>query len=106
MRAKNPWHNPESGFSRPFFEYDGNPKFSYRGVAVYNAYSSFDYVIDGCTICQRAGFHKDSAPQIIDGILDGKNPVAEGVANKLRSLGFNPMSYEQYTNLWQQGKVA
>jgi hypothetical protein len=106
VRVINPWRTKESLHMREFFEYTGKPVFSFRGVDVYNNYSSWDYVIGGFAITQRAGFHKESAPKIISDILDGLKPVAEGVATRLAAIGFTPMSYDQYNKLWAAGKVA
>ena len=44
----------------------------YRDVKVYISIA-FDYVFDGVTITQRAGFNKEGAMQIIDQFHDGNS---------------------------------
>lgn len=95
----NPWHNPRSAYSPVQFVYRDKPLFTHRGVEVYkNDAGSWDYVVGGMAITQRAGFNKDRAPLVIDEILDGKDTgqfhwVCDTVAAHLRKLGFTPVGY-------------
>jgi hypothetical protein len=74
--AINPWHHNERGECDETFSYDGKCLLDYRGVSVYkNVAGSWDYIFDGMTITQRAGFSPEVAPLIINFILDGKEDV-------------------------------
>lgn len=93
VEVRNPWYNPQSSYSRRVFCYSGKCLFSHRGVSVYrNVAGSWDYVIGGCAITQRAGFDRTKAAAIIDGLLDGTEEryVAQAVHDHLVSLGFRP----------------
>ncbi len=105
--ARNPWYNPKTfRESHAFFTYPGKPLFAHRGVEVfYNTKGYWDYVLEGVTIAQRAGFGKDTAPAIIDGLLDGSASCCEEVATHIRAQGFTPMSYNEYLKAWHEGKV-
>jgi hypothetical protein len=104
MKTINPFHNPTSAYSHREFTYDGKCLFEHRGVQVFkNPAGSWDYVIAGMTITQRAGFSKDHAVrrQLIDDILDGTGFEArsEPVCVHLRKLGFTPISYADLSNV-------
>lgn len=104
---KNPWHHKDTPHSKPFFEYPDSPVFSYRGVDVFQSYSSsFDYVLGDTAITQRAGFNKDVAPSIIDDLLDGRRPVCDEVAKHIKSQGFNPLTYDQYMTEYNAGRMS
>lgn len=104
--AINPWFRKDSPYSHKIFEYPGSKLFEYRGVEVYkNKEGSFDYILGDTAITQRAGFSKESAPSVIDEILDGEKPVSENVYIHLRGIGFSPMSYTEYTTKWLAGEV-
>lgn len=107
MKAINPWYVSNNSYSKQFFEYSDKPLFSHRGVSVYyNNSGSYDYVIENTTIGQRAEFKNDAAPKIIDDMLDGIQPVSDNVFKHLKKIGFNPISYAEYTDLWRKGKRA
>ncbi len=71
ITAINPWYDAARiSNSKPVLAYEGNRLLSYRGVDVYrNLSGSWDYLYNGMAITQRAGFNKDRARAIIDGIL-------------------------------------
>lgn len=103
-RYRNPWFKSCNTPRPEFYENDAPKVFSYRGVDVYKLRNnSFDYVFSGCCITQRAGFKKESAPAIIDEILDGNQPVDNEVAHHLITHGHKALTYEQYTADWQAG---
>jgi hypothetical protein len=105
--TRNPFHNPQSGYSRTTFTYHGGPLFTHRGVTVYkNDAGSWDYVFEGVTIAQRAGFTKEGATRIIDEMMDGLSPHSDAVRDHLRANGHKTMSYAEYMTLWAAGKVA
>jgi hypothetical protein len=107
MTTINPFHNPQSAYSRREFKYDGHALFTHRGVSVYkNNADSWDYVFEGVTVCQRAGFNKARAVEIVDAMFSGDSCHSEPVCAHLRAHGHNPMSYAQYGVLWAAGKVA
>jgi hypothetical protein len=88
----NPWHHNERGECDETFSYDGKKLFEYRGVTVYkNVAGSWDYVFQGMTITQRAGFHGQMGAMFIDAILDGTVPVYNlTVYNHLVAGGEHP----------------
>lgn len=63
ITVRNPWYNPRSAYTQGLtITYKGRSLFSHRGVEVYrNVRGSYDYVIAGCAIDQRAGFSRDNA---------------------------------------------
>jgi hypothetical protein len=94
--CQNLWHRPDSAYSQRQFVYRGKCLFEHRGVKIYkNPAGSWDCTFNGVTITQRAGFHKETAAELIDGILDGTAvmPVADAVANHLRAAGHTPKAY-------------
>lgn len=96
MTATNPWFRPNNPYSVRQFNYPGRCLFTYRGVEVYkNPAGSWDYILDGVAITQRAGFSADKAPAIIDAILDGDEYTycADAVCEHLRAHGFQPQAY-------------
>lgn len=105
--ARNLWFNPRSGYSHQAFTYWGKPLFSYRGVEVFESNcSGFHYVLDGAVITMRHGFRKETAPAIIDEILDGNAPQSPQVCALLEPLGFKPISFSQYIADWEAGLRA
>lgn len=75
--AKNLWHQSGNSYSKPVFTYTGRALFTYRGVQVFkNPAGSWDYILNGAAITQRAGFSKDKAPAIIDALLSGRDEYA------------------------------
>ena len=93
----NPFHRPTSAYSPKTFTYAGPCLLEHRGVQVFkNAqHASWDYVFQGVTITQRAGFTAASAREVIDNILDGKGNEwrPENVCEHLRKHGHTPKSY-------------
>ncbi len=103
-RYKNPWSDECNTPREKFYENDAPCIFEYRGVKVFRLlHGRFDYVLKDCAITQRAGFKKEDAPQVIDDILDGETPVSDGVYSHLKKCGNKPMTYDQYTKLWEKG---
>lgn len=95
--TKNPWFKPQSAYSRREYRYEGKPLAEHRGVQVFkNSAGSWDWVISGMTVGQRAGFHKDRFAAAMDELLDGKWPCAQAVAEHLRFHGFGAVSHEEY----------
>jgi hypothetical protein len=90
--AINPWHHNERGECDETFSYDGKCLLDYRGVSIYkNVAGSWDYVFDGMTITQRAGFDPTRAQNIIDAILDGGDEIYDlTVYNHLLAGGQHP----------------
>ena len=77
-----------------FYRNDANELYSHRGVSVYKVFDKhYDFVIGGACITQRAGA-KDRK-KVIDGILDGQEPVSDVVAAHLKTLGFSPLTYDE-----------
>jgi len=98
-KYRNPWAK-ELNIEKPeFYENDAPKVFSYRGVDVLRlANGSFDYVFCGCCITQRAGCDRGPKAQaVIDEILDGNQPVSDGVASHLIAHGSPALTYSQYT---------
>lgn len=71
-KAVNLWYNPSRSPGPAIFSYPGESLLNYRGVDVFkNPAGSWDYVLNGATIAQRAGFNREGAKDNIDGLLDG-----------------------------------
>lgn len=105
--TRNPFHNPRSAYSRPEFSYRGHSLFSFRGVDVYaNGARSWDYVLNGVTIMQRAGFKAEVARALINEALDGVSPHCEAVASHITASGGKGYTYSQYIADWAAGRVA
>lgn len=106
-RYRNPWHKGLNIPKPEYYENDAPCVGNYRGVVVYRLWdTSFDYVLEGCCITQRAGFSRERFTGVIDAILDGKEPVADEVAEHVRACGFSPMTYGEYLNKWSAGGVS
>lgn len=98
-KAINPWFSPHYSQCAPVLEYTGKPELVYRGVAVfYNYRGSYDYIMAGMAITQRAGLSsKERGRAVIDAILDGRDNgqfpwVCETVRKHLVGLGFSPIA--------------
>ncbi len=91
----NPWRTGLIRSSVPeYYENDAPKVFSHRGVDVFKlSDKSFDFVLAGCAITQRAG--ASDPAKVINQILDGETPVGDQVAKHLCAHGFNAMSYAQ-----------
>lgn len=75
MTYINPWYRPGHG-SGPTLTYKRPPLLIYRGVEVFkNPAGLWDYALDGMVITQRAGFERDRACAIIDGLLALEDPL-------------------------------
>jgi hypothetical protein len=84
--AKNLWHDSQSRSSKPFYTYTGRVLLSYRGVQVFkNPAGSWDYVLNGATITQRAGFEAGRARGIIDTLLAGDEMSAPAVMAHIKA---------------------
>lgn len=77
--ARNLWA-PRNPHMRETFTYHTPPRFECSGVAVYrNPAGSWDFVYAGAVIAQRAGFSKEGALAVIDGLLNGTNALTSDV---------------------------
>ena len=104
--VKNPWFAELNRTSSSTYELEGSPVFTYRGVSVYRRFSSWMYVLGDTAITERAGFNKDKAPGIIDGLLDGSEPSSDAVVSHLRANGFNGLRYGEYMTEYNAGRMA
>ena len=70
MKYKNPWwrKDRQRSYGPEFYVASDGPIHTYREVSIYTRFSSYDYVIDGVCITQRAGISKYK--EVIDDILD------------------------------------
>lgn len=104
-RYRNPWHKSCNTPRPEFYENSAKQVLIHRGVRVYKLFErGYDFVLGDCAITQRAGITE--AKREIDALLDGQTPTTETVANHLKSHGFKPITYEQYTEAWQRGELA
>lgn len=84
--AKNLWHVSGNSNSKPFYTYTGRVLLEYRGVQVFkNPAGSWDYVLNGATITQRAGFDAGRARVIIDTLLAGNEMSAAAVLAHIKA---------------------
>lgn len=107
-RYRNPWFDQCLTARAEYYENDAPCVFSYRGVDVYKLWgTSYDYVLNGCCITQRAGFPKDKAERqrIIDDMLDGRQPCSERVAEWITQNGGHGLSYDDYVKKCQNGEM-
>ncbi len=104
-KYRNLWFK-SCNIPRPEFYQNDAPKvLEHRGVEVFKLWeTSFDFVIGGACITQRAGASKAKA--VIDEILDGKSCVSEEVKTHLVSLGFKAYSYSDYKADYIAGRAA
>jgi len=71
-KAVNLWYSPSRSVSPAIFTYPGKSLLNHRGVDVLkNPAGSWDYILNGAAITQRAGFDRETAIKLIDGLLDG-----------------------------------
>lgn len=104
-KYKNPWYKETTRTTSEYYENNARQVLEHRDVKVYKLFeNSYDFVLNGCCITQRAGITE--AQREIDKLLDGKTPTCDTVASHLRANGHKPITYDQYTQLWLQGKVA
>lgn len=103
---RNPWFRKDGPYSRPTYEIEGAPIFEYRGVSVFQRSQSWLYVLGDTAITERAGFRKEAAPAIIDGLLDGGEPSADEVAQHLRANGHKALTYGEYNVEYRAGRMA
>lgn len=103
-RYRNPWHEETLARRPEFYENNAPQVFEYRGVKVFKLNDRhFDYVLAGTCITQRAGFDKDKAGLVIDGLLDGEQPTCKPVADHISLSGGKGYTYDQYTADYQKG---
>jgi hypothetical protein len=96
-RYRNLWHATLNIAKPPFYTNDAPEVFRFRDVIIYRlGDKSFDYVLSGACITQRAGFNASAARILIDSILGGTCPVSDVVAVHLRAQGFAPLTYSDH----------
>lgn len=77
---KNPWYEPGGKYGPPVYTHDKRPMIDYRGVRIFKVWERrYDFVMNGVCITQRAGASKPR--ELIDDILDGKDPYSERALN-------------------------
>jgi len=103
---KNPWFRKDGPYSRPVYELSDKPIFEHRGVTVYRRPQSWLYVLGNTAITERAGFNKDAAPDVINGILDGAIPTSDLVVQHLRANGHKALSWAEYSIEHAAGRMA
>jgi hypothetical protein len=73
---KNPWYEPGGKYGPPVYTCEKRPMITYRGVQIFKVWERrYDVVMNGVCITQRAG--ASNPRQLIDNILDGKDPFSE-----------------------------
>lgn len=77
-KYRNPWHKDLNLPKPEFYQNDAPKFFEHRGVQVFKlAPKSFDYVLKGVCITQRAGARDPQ--ELIDAILDRRQPISDQV---------------------------
>ncbi len=100
-RYRNPWHKETTQTTPEFYQNEARQVLEHRGVKVFKLFDrGYDFVLSDCCITQRAGVTE--AKREIDALLDGRTPTCDTVANHLRSQGFKPLTYDEYSANWRE----
>ncbi len=91
-RYRNPWAKSLNVPKPDFYENDAPCVLEYKGFRVLKTVErGFDFVLNDCCVTQRAGM--SNARRLINDLLDGKEPVADSVAEHFTAQGVNFATY-------------